>query len=94
VFVVDGDRLTARPVAAGVSNLDETEIIAGLAAGEQVAVTASAQLLREQAEFRERVQGRMTGMSPFQRSGGQGGGTPGGGPPAGGGGPASGGRGR
>jgi HlyD family secretion protein len=72
VFVVDGDHLAARPVSTGVSNWDDTEIIDGLADGEKVAVMLSTQLLREQAEFRQRMQ-RVSGVPGLQREGGQGG---------------------
>lgn len=72
VFVVDGDRLTARPITIGVRNWDDTEVLQGLAAGEQVAVMLSTQALREQAQFRERMR-TVTGVPGLQRQGGQGG---------------------
>jgi len=70
VFVVDGDRLAARPITIGVRNWDDTEVLDGLAAGEQVALMLSTQAIREQAQFRDRMR-TVTGVPGLQRQGGQ-----------------------
>jgi HlyD family secretion protein len=71
VFLVDGDRLTARPITIGVRNWDDTEVVSGLAAGDQVAVMLSTQALREQAQFRDRMR-TVTGVPGLKRQGSQG----------------------
>ncbi len=96
VFLVDDGKLTAKPVRIGVRNWDETEILAGLEAGQTVAVMPSASLLREQANFRQRAQ-QAGGVPGLQRqpdgSGGTGTGGAGGAGGAGGGGAGGGGTG-
>lgn len=60
VFVVDElGNLTPRPVVMGISDYDYAEILAGLEAGEQIALIGAAQLQAQQQERMERMRGRM-----------------------------------
>jgi HlyD family secretion protein len=73
VFVVDqGNQLAAREVKIGARNWDDTEIASGLTEGERVALLPSTQLLREQAQFRERMQqvGSVPGLQRQPEGGG------------------------
>ncbi|HWN82667.1 MAG TPA: efflux RND transporter periplasmic adaptor subunit [Candidatus Udaeobacter sp.] len=87
VFLVAGDKLTATPVRIGVRNWDDTEILSGLEEGQTVAVMPSTSLLREQAQFRQRMQQQAGNATGLQRqtdagaggSGGAAGGSGGGG---------------
>ncbi len=83
VFVVDQGKLAAREVKIGARNWDDTEIASGLTEGEHVALLPSTQLLRDQAQFRERMQqvGSVPGLSRQPPAGGAGGGGTGGGGP-------------
>jgi len=95
VFLVQNGKLTAQPVRIGVRNWDDTEILSGLDEGQTVAVMPSASLLREQAQFRQRMQqqaGNVTGLQRQQDGGAGGAGGAGG--SGGGGGPTGGGGGR
>ena len=88
VFIVDQGKLAAREVKIGARNWDDTEIASGLAEGERVALLPSTQLLREQAQFRERMQqvGSVPGLQRQPTQGGAAGsGTAGGGAAGGGG---------
>ena len=96
VFLVENGKLTAHPVRIGVRNWDDTEILTGLDEGQTVAVMPSASLLREQAQFRQRMQQQAGNATGLQRqteagAGGSGGGGTGG-AGGGGGGAAGGGR--
>jgi hypothetical protein len=63
-FVMRPDStLEIRPVLMGVNDWDNTEILAGLEAGEKVALIGAAQLMAEQQEFMNRIRGR-GGMFP------------------------------
>jgi HlyD family secretion protein len=63
-FVMLADStLQIRPVLMGVNDWDNTEILAGLEEGEQVALIGVAQLMAEQEEMRNRMAGR--GMMPM-----------------------------
>jgi HlyD family secretion protein len=62
-FVMGPDStLVPRPVLMGVNDWDNTEILAGLEEGEQVALLGVAQLMAEQEDMRNRMMGR--GMIP------------------------------
>ncbi len=64
VFVVAADgTIEARPVLTGLSDWDRTQVVAGLAEGEQVAQIGAAQLQAQQQEFLNRVRSRRGG--PF-----------------------------
>ena len=72
-FVVFADgTIEPRPILIGVNDWDNTEVLAGLEEGEEVALIGAAQLQAQQQEFIDRMRERMGG-SPF------GGGTPRGG---------------
>ena len=72
-FVVHADgAIEPRPILIGVNDWDNTEVVAGLEEGEEVALIGAAQLQAQQQEFIDRMRERMGG-SPF------GGGTPRGG---------------
>lgn len=72
-FVVSADgAIEPRPILIGVNDWDNTEVLAGLEQGEEVALIGAAQLQAQQQEFIDRMRERMGG-SPF------GGGTPRGG---------------
>lgn len=67
-FVMLADStLELRPVLMGVNDWDNTEILAGLEEGEQVALIGVAQLMAEQQEMMERMRGRMPGMGMGRR---------------------------
>ena len=69
-FVIWADgTIEPRPILIGVNDWDNTEVLAGLEAGEEVALIGAAQLQAQQQEFIDRMRERMGG-SPF------GGGTP------------------
>ena len=69
-FVVSADgTIEPRPILIGVNDWDNTEVVAGLEDGEDVALIGAAQLQAQQQEFIDRMRERMGG-SPF------GGGTP------------------
>lgn len=69
-FVIHADgTIEARPILIGLNDWDNTEVVAGLGEGEEVALIGAAQLQAQQQEFIDRMRERMGG-SPF------GGGTP------------------
>jgi HlyD family secretion protein len=70
VFLVDGEQLTVRSITIGVRNWDDTEVLQGLAEGDEVAVMLSTQALKEQAQFRQRMQ-TVSGVPGLQRQGGR-----------------------
>jgi HlyD family secretion protein len=62
-FVIQPDgKLQVRPVLMGVNDWDNTEILAGLEEGEQVALIGAAQLQAEQQQMMNRMRGGMPGM--------------------------------
>lgn len=61
VMAADGS-LEMRPVLMGVNDWDHTEILAGLEAGEQVALIGAAQLQARQQEMLNRMRGGAMGM--------------------------------
>jgi hypothetical protein len=66
-FVVKADgTLEMRPVLMGVNDWDNTEILAGLEEGEQVALIGAAQLQAEQQEMMNRMRG-MGGFPGMRR---------------------------
>lgn len=79
VFVADSATYTPRVVRLGVSNYDYTEVVSGLAEGEQVALLAAATLQQRRQESVERFQrmtgGGVPGMSRQTQQQGQGGGS-------------------
>jgi HlyD family secretion protein len=90
VFVKKGETFEPRLVMLGASNFDYTEVISGVAEGEQVAMLAAAalQAQRQQNQDRIRQQTGVPGMNqqPAGGAGGGGGGRAGGGGAGGGGG--------
>ena len=73
-FVVwlDGT-IEPRPILIGVNDWDNTEVVAGLEEGEEVALIGAAQLQAQQQEFIDRMRERMGGGSPFGGGGPRGG---------------------
>ena len=64
-FVVSADgTIEPRPILIGVNDWDNTEVLAGLEEGEEVALIGAAQLQAQQQEFIDRMRERMGG-SPF-----------------------------
>lgn len=64
-FVVSADGIIEpRPILIGVNDWDNTEVLAGLEEGEEVALIGAAQLQAQQQEFIDRMRERMGG-SPF-----------------------------
>lgn len=64
-FVVSADgAIEPRPILIGVNDWDNTEVLAGLEEGEEVALIGAAQLQAQQQEFIDRMRERMGG-SPF-----------------------------
>ena len=64
-FVVSPDgTIEPRPILIGVNDWDNTEVVAGLEEGEEVALIGAAQLQAQQQEFINRMRERMGG-SPF-----------------------------
>jgi HlyD family secretion protein len=64
VFVREQGKVGPRRVRAGITDLDYTEIVAGIEAGAEVLILPSEALVRAQEGFKERVT-RMTGGLPF-----------------------------
>lgn len=72
-FVVSADgTIEPRPILIGVNDWDNTEVVAGLEEGEEVALIGAAQLQAQQQEFIDRMRERMGG-SPFGGGGPRGG---------------------
>lgn len=55
------------PIKTGLTDLDYSEVVAGLAEGDTVLVLPSASLLASQREFQERVSNRVGGLPGVQR---------------------------
>ena len=65
-FVVSADgTIEPRPILIGLNDWDNTEVVAGLEEGEEVALIGAAQLQAQQQEFIDRMRERMGGGSPF-----------------------------
>ena len=65
-FVVSADgTIEPRPILIGLNDWDNTEVVAGLEEGEEVALIGAAQLQAQQQEFVDRMRERMGGGSPF-----------------------------
>jgi HlyD family secretion protein len=65
-FVVAADgTIDPRPILIGLNDWDNTEVVAGLEEGEEVALIGAAQLQAQQQEFIDRMRERMGGGSPF-----------------------------
>jgi hypothetical protein len=80
VFVAKGTTFEPRIVTLGIANYDFTEVLSGLAEGEQVAIITAAALQQRRQEQLERFRGMTGGGVPgMQRQ--QGGGAPSGGGP-------------
>ncbi|HEX5004132.1 MAG TPA: hypothetical protein VFV65_02395, partial [Gemmatimonadales bacterium] len=60
VFVLRNGAPTAVNVRTGLTDLDYSEVVSGLAAGDSVLVLPSASLIQSQAEFKQRI-GNITG---------------------------------
>ncbi|KPK78283.1 MAG: hypothetical protein AMS25_16280 [Gemmatimonas sp. SM23_52] len=67
VFVVRNRVPTPVPVRTGLTDLDYSEVVSGLTAGDTVLVLPSASLLASQREFQERVANRPGGIPGVQR---------------------------
>ncbi|MCY4571739.1 MAG: efflux RND transporter periplasmic adaptor subunit [Gemmatimonadetes bacterium] len=66
VFVKNADEtLTPRAVILGISDWDYAEVLAGLQAGEEIALIGAAELQARQQERMERMTQRMGGGRPF-----------------------------
>ena len=66
VFVMAADgELTPRAVILGISDWDYAEVLAGLQAGEEIALIGAAELQARQQERMERMSRRMGGGRPF-----------------------------
>lgn len=60
MFVMRGGTPTALPVRTGLTDLDYSEVIAGLTVSDTVLVLPSASLIQSQQDFQERIS-RFTG---------------------------------
>jgi HlyD family secretion protein len=68
VFVRDAaGQLSARAVLTGVNDWNNTEILVGLAEGEEVALVGGAALMARQQQLTQQIQSRMGGGLPFGR---------------------------
>jgi HlyD family secretion protein len=68
VFVRDASgQLSARAVLTGVNDWNNTEILIGLAEGEEVALVGGAALMARQQQITQQIQSRMGGGLPFGR---------------------------
>lgn len=67
VFVVRNRVPTPVPVRTGLTDLDYSEVVSGLTAGDTVLVLPSASLLASQREFQERIANRPSGIPGVQR---------------------------
>jgi len=70
VFVSEDGKPVARPVVTGITDLDYSEVLAGLKAGDQVYLLPSSGLVETQQRFQQQMR-NMTGM-PGMSGGGQG----------------------
>jgi len=61
VFVSEGGKPVARPVITGITDLDYSEVLAGLNAGDQVYLLPSSGLVETQQRFQQQMR-NMTGM--------------------------------
>jgi HlyD family secretion protein len=93
VFVNEGGKPVARPVRTGITDLDYSEVLAGLKEGDPVYMLPSSGLVETQQRFQQQMRNMtgMPGMSGGGRPGGQSGGGQSGGGQSGGGRPAAGG---
>jgi hypothetical protein len=69
VFVPTANGPEPRQVVLGYSDLDFTEVISGLKAGDQVYLVTAARLLQQQRETTERMRERMQGPVPGMTGG-------------------------
>ncbi|HSG80631.1 MAG TPA: efflux RND transporter periplasmic adaptor subunit [Gemmatimonadota bacterium] len=67
VFVLRGGEPTAVPIRTGLTDLDYSEVVSGLSAGDTVLVLPSASLLASQQEFQQRVSERAGGLPGVQQ---------------------------
>ena len=70
VLVKEGSKITPRQVLAGISNLDQTEIISGLEEGAEVIAQPTSMLAKEREEMMQRF--RSFGGIPGMGGGGGG----------------------
>lgn len=70
VFVSEDGKPVARPVVTGITDLDYSEVLAGLTEGDQVYLLPSSGLVETQQRFQQQMR-NMTGM-PGMTGGGQG----------------------
>lgn len=71
VFVQRDGKPVAQPVVAGLTDLDYSEVVAGLAAGEAVYILPSSALVENQQRFQQQMR-NMMGMPGTQQRPGQG----------------------
>jgi HlyD family secretion protein len=67
VFVLRNGAVEPVPIRTGLTDLDYSEVLSGLTAGDTVLVLPSASLLASQREFQERVADRVGGLPGVQR---------------------------
>lgn len=67
VFALRGGVPTAVPIRTGLTDLDYSEVVAGLSEGDTVLVLPSASLLASQREFQQRINERAGGLPGVQR---------------------------
>lgn len=68
VFKLVGGKPTPTAIMTGASNWDYTQVLSGLAEGDEIIVLPSASMLRQQEQFRERIRG-VTGVPGMTRRG-------------------------
>jgi hypothetical protein len=67
VFVLRAGAPTPVLIRTGLTDLDYSEVVSGLAAGDTVLVLPSASLLASQEEFQRRISERAGGLPGVQR---------------------------
>ncbi len=69
VFVKEGGKPVARPVITGITDLDYSEVLAGLKPGDEVYLLPSSGLVETQQQFQQRMR-QFTGMPGMASKGG------------------------
>lgn len=70
VFKLVGGKPVPTVIMTGASNWDYTQVLSGLAEGDEIILLPSASMLRQQEQFRERIRGA-TGVPGMTRRGGR-----------------------
>lgn len=68
VFAMRNGEPTPVPIRTGLTDLDYSEVVSGLAAADTVLIMPSASLIAQQQEFQERVQQRAGGLPGVSRN--------------------------